>query len=74
MAKLNKPYRLSEAAQDSLLDRGISRAAASKNVSRARKEMLSPGLVENTEDAARISSELSEVNKNLRAARRPRRS
>ena len=73
MAKLNKPYQLSEAAQGALADRGVRRAAGAKNVAQARREMNSPGMVDSVEEAARVSGELSEVNRNLRAARRPRR-
>ena len=73
MAKLNKPYQLSEAAQGALADRGVRRAAGAKNVAQARRAMDTPGMVDSVEDAREVSEQLSEVNRNLRAARRPRR-
>ncbi len=70
--KLNAPYKLSDTAQDSLFNRGVEKAANEKTVAGANKRMGSRRSVSTVEDASSVSRDLSEVNKKLRAARKPR--
>lgn len=70
--KLNAPYKLSGAAQDSLFNRGVEKATSEKTVASANKKMANRSSVSSVEDAKEVAHELGEVNKKLRAARRPR--
>jgi hypothetical protein len=71
--KLGAPYKLSGAASDALVDSAVSKSQRAKNAGDALRQLNNePQEINTVEDAASASRDLSQVNKNLRAARRPR--
>ena len=74
--KLNAPYRLSGAARAAREDMGIEGAASAGTAGGAARIMnsRSKSVINTVDEAKDAAADLSEVNKNLRAARRPRRS
>jgi hypothetical protein len=71
--KLGAPYKLSSAASDALVDSAVSKSQRAKNAGDALRQLNNvPQEINTVEDAASASRDLSQVNKNLRAARRPR--
>lgn len=70
--KLNTPYPLSDAAADAESGKAMDRASRAKTVAGANKAMRVPNPVKTVADAEMVAADLSDVNKKLRAARRPR--
>jgi hypothetical protein len=65
MSKID--FHLSAQAKSRLAEAAIQRAASKKIVAAANQEMIVPDVVETTEDAAAVSKQLSEINRQLRA-------
>jgi len=72
--KLNAPYRLSAAARAAREDMGIEGASGSMGSVAKAMGSRSKSVINTVDEAKDAVADLSEVNKNLRAARRPRRS
>ena len=71
--KLNAPYTLSDRAREALYEGDLDAASRAKTVGGGYSRLKRTGAQVNTvEDAVRVSRGLSDVNKKLRAARRPR--
>lgn len=71
--KLGAPYKLSDQAQAAREDLAMQRAASKSSLAGADAAMFAGSpIIDNVEDAISASRDLNEVNRKLRAARRPR--